>query len=179
MTRPYSRLYGGWLAVLRVLTGVIWLIHGVPKFIRSDAFMPPNGVFATYLQQGVATVRGPYHDFLAGVVAPNAAVFAELVRLGEVCIGISLVLGLFSRVGGLIGILLPLNYLAARGGLGSVSTWGTTEACLMLLSATSLVLPTGRILGLDALFRRRPAQPAPLVAEFVPEPPLEGPTASR
>jgi uncharacterized membrane protein YphA (DoxX/SURF4 family) len=179
MTQPYSRVYGAWLAVLRVLTGVIWLIHGVPKFLKSDAFMPPNGFFVNYLQQGVATVHGPYHDFLANVVTPNAGIFAELVRLGEVCVGMSLVLGLFSRVGGFVGILLALNYLAARGGLGSVSTWGTTEACLILLSATSLVLPTGRILGLDALFRRRPAQPAPIVAEFVPEPPLEGPTASR
>ena len=66
-----------------------------------------------------------------------------------------LVLGLFTRVGGLVGVLLPLNYMAARGALESASGWGTADASLALLSAISLLLPTGRVLGLDGLFRRR------------------------
>jgi uncharacterized membrane protein YphA (DoxX/SURF4 family) len=174
---PSSRVYGGWLALVRFLTGGIWLVHGVPKFLNSAQFMPPAGVFATYLQNGIAKTTGPYHDFLVNTVTPNAALFAELVRFGEVCVGISLLLGLFSRLGGLVGILLPLNYLAARGGLGTLSEWSSIDGCLMLLSALSFVLPTGRVAGLDALSLRPSVRRTTVVAEMVPERPMDGPTA--
>ena len=48
----------------------------------------------------------------------------------------------------------------------------------MLLSAISLVLPTGRVLGHRRAVRRRVgAPPNVVVPEFVPERPLDGPTA--
>jgi uncharacterized membrane protein YphA (DoxX/SURF4 family) len=174
---PSSRAYGGWLALARFLTGGIWLVHGVPKFLHSAQFMPPAGVFATYLQNGIAKTTGPYHGFLVNTVAPNAALFAELVRFGEVCVGIALLLGLFTRIGGLFGMLLPLNYIATRGGLGTLSAWSSIDGCLLLLSALSFVLPTGRVAGLDALMFRPSLRRTTVVAEVVPERPLEGPTA--
>jgi thiosulfate dehydrogenase (quinone) large subunit len=174
---PSSRTYGGWLALARFLTGGIWLIHGVPKFLHSAQFMPPGGAFGMYLQNGIAKATGPYHGFLVNTVAPNATIFAELVRFGEVCVGISLVLGLFSRIGGLFGVLLPLNYLAARGALATLSGWSSIDGCLMLLSALSVVLPTGRVAGFDALMSRSSVRRTTVVAEIVPERPLEGPTA--
>lgn len=177
MKLPSSRSYAGWLAIVRILTGAIWLIHGIPKFVHASAFMPPSGIITSYLQDGLARSTGPYHDFIAGFVLPNVGIFAELVRLGEVCVGISLVLGLFTRVGGFFGIVLALDYIAARGGLGHVSEWGGVEACLALLSATSLVLPTGRVFGLDALMRPRAPRRERVVAEVVPERPMDRPTA--
>jgi uncharacterized membrane protein YphA (DoxX/SURF4 family) len=179
MNLPSSRAYGGWLAIARILTGTIWLIHAVPKFLNGNAFLPPNGRFGTYLQQGISTTAGPYHDFMVAVVAPNAALFAELVRLGELLVAISLLLGLFSRLGGFFGILLPLNYMAARGVVGTVSGWGSIDASLALLSAISVILPTGRVAGLDGLRGRKARRSAPIVAEFVPEHPLDGPSAPR
>jgi thiosulfate dehydrogenase (quinone) large subunit len=177
MNLPSSRTYGGWLALVRFLTGAFWLIHGVPKFLHSDRFMPPGGVFATYVQRGITSTHGSYHDFLLNVVQPNANVFAELVRLGEVCVGISLVLGLLTRFGAFVGIVLPLNYLAARGGFGSASEWASVDGCMMLLSAISFVLPAGRVAGLDALFARRTPRRQVVVPEVVPERPLDRPSA--
>lgn len=179
MNLPSARTYAGWLGLVRILTGAIWLTHALPKFIKSGAFLPPNGVFATYLQNGIAKTAGPYHDFLVNVVVPNAAIFAQLVRFGELLVGISLVLGLFSRFGAFFGIVLPLNYMAARGALGSVSNWGSIDACLALLSAISLVLPTNRIAGFDGLRGQRAPRRQVITAEVVPERPLDGPTASR
>ena len=176
MNLPSSRAYGGWLAVVRVLTGLIWLIHGIPKFTNSAAFMPPSGFIVSYVQEGIGKTVGPYHDFLVGIVQPNIGIFAELVRLGEVCVGISLVLGLFTRLGGFFGIVLPLDYMAARGALTTFTDWSTVDACMALLSALSLVLPTGRVAGLDAFFTRRRAKTV-VVPEVVPERPLERPTA--
>jgi uncharacterized membrane protein YphA (DoxX/SURF4 family) len=111
-------------------------------------------------------------------VAPNAAVFAELVRFGELLVGISLVLGLFSRAGGFFGIVLPLCYMTARGAPVTVNGWGSLDAALALLSAISLVLPTGRIAGIDGLRASRARRKPTIVAEVVPERPLERPTAS-
>lgn len=177
MTLPSSRTYAGWLAIIRILTGVIWLIHGVPKFLHGEMFLPPNGFFGNYLQQGISSTTGPYHDFMVSVIQPNAAVFAQLVRFGEVLVGISLLLGLFTRVGGFFGIVLPLNYMAVRGAISTLSGWGSPDASLALLSAISLVLPTGRIAGFDGLRRpRAPARPK-VIAEVVPERPLDRPSA--
>ncbi len=177
MNLPSSRTYAGWLALVRILTGAIWLIHAIPKFLNGAAFLPPNGAFAMYLQNGLTKTAGPYHNFLVNVVSPNAALFAELVRVGELLVGISLFLGLFSRLGGFVGIVLPLNYMAARGVLTTVSGWSSLDACIALLSAISLVLPTGRIVGFDALRVPRAQRRRAIVPEIVPEPPLERPTA--
>jgi uncharacterized membrane protein YphA (DoxX/SURF4 family) len=177
MNLPSSRVYGGWLAIVRILTGIIWLIHGIPKFLHSDEFMPPNGFIVNYLQQGLSRTVGPYHDFLVNVVQPNLPIFAELVRLGEVCVGLSLVLGALTRLGGVFGIFLTLNYMSARGGLDTFNAWSSVDACMMLLSAINLVLPTGRLFGIDRFFMRRSAPKAPVVAEFVPERPLDRPAA--
>jgi uncharacterized membrane protein YphA (DoxX/SURF4 family) len=176
MNLPSSRTYAGLLALVRFLTGAIWLIHAVPKFLHPDAFLPPNGFFGNYLQQGISSTSGPYHDFMVSVVQPNAPIFAELVRLGELVAGISLLLGLFTRLGGFFGIVLPLNYMAVRGAVGTLSGWGSPDASLALLSAISLVLPTGRVAGVDALFAR-PRRRAAVIPEVVPERPLDGPTA--
>jgi thiosulfate dehydrogenase (quinone) large subunit len=178
MNLPSSRTYGTWLAVVRILTGAIWVIHALPKFLNGGSFLPPDGFFGTYLQQGIGATTGPYHDFMVNVIQPNAAIFAELVRFGELLVGISLFLGVFSRLGGFFGIVLPLNYMAARGAMVTLSGWASPDAAIALLSAISLVLPTGRVAGFDALGTRR-ARSAVVVAEVVPERPLDGPTAPR
>lgn len=179
MNLPTSRSYAGWLALVRVLTGAIWLIHAVPKFLDGAAFLPPGGFFSTFVQRGIATTTGPYHDFLATVVQPNAAIFAELVRFGELFVGISLVLGLFSRIGGFFGVVLTMDYIAGRGGFGTLDGWGSLDAALGLLSAINLVLPTGLIAGFDGLRAPRVRRKPRVVAEVVPERPLDGPTAPR
>lgn len=179
MNLPSSRTYGRWLALVRFLTGCIWLVHGVPKFTHAADFMPPGGIFGQYLAQGIGKAGGPYHDFLVNFVQPNALVFAELVRFGEVLVGLSLIFGLFTRLGGLFGIILPLNYMAARGALTSLSGWASIDGCLMLLSAISFVLPTGRIGGIDALSAGRGARRTVVVPEVVPERPFNGPRASQ
>lgn len=177
MNLPSSRTYGFVLAIVRVLTGAIWLVHAVPKFLQSAQFMPPNGIFGTYMQQGAARTTGPLRDFIADVVQPNAAIFAELLRLGEVLVGIALVFGLFTRLGALIGVVISLSYLAMRAEPSMVSGWDWPAMSLALLSAISLFLPTGRIMGFDALFGRPRRRPL-IIPEVVPERPLDGPASS-
>ncbi|MEO6835998.1 MAG: TQO small subunit DoxD [Candidatus Tumulicola sp.] len=173
---PSSSRYAAWLALVRILTGLMWLSHGVPKFTQSAAFMPPNGFMAMYVAHGLQTSAEPYHTFLATVVAPNLALFAELVRLGEVLVGLLLLLGALTRLGGLGGVLLTLNYISARGHLLSTTSFQSLDFGLLVLSLISLGLPTGRFFGVDALLARAKRAP-PVRAQFVEEPPLKGPTA--
>lgn len=175
---PSSSTYAVWLGVFRIATGVLWVAHALPKFTHSETFMPPTGFVTNYIQNGLPATTGFYHDFLANIVQPNLMLFAELVRFGELLTGIALVIGSWTRLGGLVGIFLPLNYLAARGHLLSNATLQSVDFTLLVLSAISLVLPTGRALGIDALLARRTRRATSSVrAEFVPEPPLDKPTA--
>lgn len=174
---PSARVYGGWLAIVRIVTGAIWLSHGVSKFTQSARFMPPGGVMASYVARGLQTASPPYHAFLANTVQPNIMLFAELVRLGEVLVGVSLVLGVLTRVGGFFGIVLTLNYIAARGHMLSSATLQSTDFALLMLSFIALVLPAGRVFGVDALLGRRAPRVERVRAEFVPEPPRQGPSA--
>jgi len=175
---PSAIAYGRWLALLRVLTGGIWLVHAIPKFTRSEAFMPPAGSIVRLVgAQAQQNPTAPYAQFLAHVVVPNLGIFAELVRLGELLVGVALVLGLLSRPAAFFGIVMTLNFLAARGGLLSFEDWGGLDGALMLLTAVSLVLPTGRVWGIDALLGAKPEQPPTVRAVFVDEPP-PGPPAS-
>jgi uncharacterized membrane protein YphA (DoxX/SURF4 family) len=173
---PSSIAYGRWLALVRVLTGGIWLAHAIPKFIRSDAFLPPAGSIVQLVGKSVqADPAAPYAQFLGHVVQPYIGIFAELVRLGELMVGVALVLGVLTRLGAIGGIVLALNFMAARGGLLSLEDWGGLDGTLLILTAVSLVLPTGRVWGVDALFGKQ-AEPEPTVrAVFVDEPPIGPP----
>ncbi len=103
---PSHWTYAGWFTVLRVYAGLFWLAHGVPKFLNSAAFMPPSGFMPQAVQRGIMSQTGFYHDFLLNVVTPNIGLFGDLVRLGEVLVGCSLLLGIFTRFGGLVGCFL-------------------------------------------------------------------------
>jgi NADH dehydrogenase len=174
---PSSSTYGFWLAIVRLYTGAFWLMHGVPKFTQSAQFMPPSGFLDGFLTAAVHHTTGPYQSFLMTVVLPNASLFGNLVRVGEVVTGCLLVLGAFTRLGGFMGAFLALNYLAAKGGLDHLGVWSGIDGTAVVLSVINLMLPTGRVLGVDALlWRARTPEPAQK-AVFVDEPPMSGPTA--
>lgn len=170
--------YAGWFTALRIYAGIFWLAHGIPKFLNSAAFMPPDGFMPQAVQKAAATQTGFYHGFLVSVVIPNMGLFAELVRLGEVLTGCALLLGLLTRLGGAVGCLLALDYMAVQGEFSKWSTLGSLDAVAFVLSFLMLVVPAGRIAGVDALlFRPRVVvHRQTVVPEFVDEPP-PGPRA--
>ncbi|MDQ2679969.1 MAG: DoxX family membrane protein [Candidatus Eremiobacteraeota bacterium] len=176
---PSPRVYATWLGLLRICTGAFWLIHGIPKFTNSDKYMPPNGFMPQVVQKAMQGGPGPYHDFLANVVTPHIGLFAELVRLGEVVAGLLLFFGLLTRLGGLIGVVLALNYMASFGEFTSFQGWSGLDAAVLGLSAIHFVLPTGKMLGVDGLLGRGRTRKSPLLTpEFVDEPPLRVPGES-
>lgn len=168
---PSHWTYAGWFTVLRLYAGAFWLAHGIPKFLYSDKYMPPSGFMPQIVQKAAMSQTGFYHDFLLNVVTPNINLFAELVRLGEVLVGCSLILGVFTRFGGFIGCLLALNYMAINVEFTSWTTIGSLDAAAFMLSFLMLAVPAGRVAGVDAMLVRRPVRKDVVIPEVVDEPP--------
>jgi len=110
-----------WL-VARFWLGYQWANAGYQKIWGSErlGFWYNNGAgvkgFAT---GGVAASHGAtasvaygwWAGFLHNFVTPNAAWIAKLVALGELAIGVALILGLFTGLAALAGVTLNLTYM--------------------------------------------------------------------
>ena len=146
-----------WLGIVRILAGVIWLAHGVPKVLNPQ-FGGPNGMMAGIIRDSMPHASAPYQQFLTNVVLPNSSVFGHLVAWGETLTGLSLVLGLLTRAGGLGGMFLTLNYMLMQGEFSSLRGYGGLDFTTFVLSAVNLVAPTGMRFGLDGLIFGRAAR---------------------
>src|ERR1700753_2036002 len=101
-------------------------------------------------------------DLVRDIVLPNLSAFGPLVYLVEVCIGVSLMLGLFSRAGALLGLLMGLNLWL--GLYSAPGEWPWTYMFLVIIQAWFVIDPPGRVLGADRLWNaqgRAPTSAAP------------------
>lgn len=154
---PNASRYAAVLAVLRIFTGAAWLSHGYGK-ITNPNWSAPGGMFQSFVGQMTDGTSGPYHDFITGFVLPHANVFSVLVAWGETLTGLSLLLGLLTPLGGIVGTFLALNYWAAKGDFAHIQSLGGLDLATAALSLINVVLPTGVVCGLDAFFARRRAR---------------------
>lgn len=145
------------LVALRIVTSWSWLsgaLLGTDAKLRPD-FLGGNGVITRV--HGFFGTKGALYpwiaDFLNGTVVSHAAFFGWLIMAGELVAGICLLLGLFTRLGGLAAVLSAvMNLMAASGGGGdSIGQ----NYLLLTLGIIFMVVPVGRVLGLDAVLQRR------------------------
>ena len=94
-----------------------------------------------------------YKAFLQNTVLPHASLFATLQTYGEVVVGLGLILGLFTRLTAIIGLVLSLNYGLATQWM----TFGQQGFHLLLITSMVifLVAGAGRAWGLDAVLLPR------------------------
>src|ERR1022692_473572 len=102
-----------WLVFLRTYVGALWLAYGSSKFEPNWA--APKGEFYDAAKFGADSIHGPMHDFIISVVLPHPQIFGPFIAYGETLVGISLILGLFTRAGAVGGMLLSANYFFAQG----------------------------------------------------------------
>jgi uncharacterized membrane protein YphA (DoxX/SURF4 family) len=136
---------------LRVLMGSMWWQQTLWK-------IPPNfGGLQYWMQQEADHAAIALQGALVrDVVLPNLGVFGPLVYLVELLIGVSLLLGLFSRAGATLGLLMGINLWL--GLYSAEGEWPWTYMFLVMIQAWFVIEPPGRVLGGDVLLsqRRRP-----------------------
>jgi uncharacterized membrane protein YphA (DoxX/SURF4 family) len=137
---------GRWL--LRLLVGTMWWQQSLWK-------IPPNfdGLIYWMRQEVDHAALALQSALVGGVVLPHILVFGTLVYAIEVSIGVSLMLGLWSRGGAMLGALMAINLWL--GLYSAPGEWPWTYMFLIVIQALFVLDPPGRSLGLDALLRGR------------------------
>jgi uncharacterized membrane protein YphA (DoxX/SURF4 family) len=132
------------LLLLRVLTGTMWWQQSLWK-------IPPNyGGLIYWMRQEAAHAAIPLQGRLVReVVLPHIRIFGPAVYAIEVAIGVSLILGLYTRAGALLGILMGVNLWL--GLYSAPREWPWTYFFLIIIMSLFAIDPPGRVLGLDAL----------------------------
>jgi len=109
-----------WL-VVRVWLGWQWLHAGYEKIWGSEklGFWYGGSAVKGFAAGGVAQSHGAqpavaygwWAGFLHNFVAPNASWLGKVVALGEVAIGLGLILGLFTGLAAFFGVTLNMMYM--------------------------------------------------------------------
>lgn len=132
------------LAVIRMGLGVYFLSSASQKLTGN--YLSTGAPLQRTLDQAVGSASNVYQPFLSGVVLPHVDQFAVLVALGELCVGISLTLGLLTRAGALVGIWLNLNYMFMKG---MPNYGGSMDRFMILVQVLLIVGSAGLVWGLD------------------------------
>jgi uncharacterized membrane protein YphA (DoxX/SURF4 family) len=132
--------------VLRTLMGTMWWQQSLwkipPNFAGLQYWMQQESEHAAIILQG---------NLVRDIILPNLNVFGPLVYLIEVSIGVSLLLGLLSRAGAFLGLLMGLNLWL--GLYSAPGEWPWTYMFLVMIQAWFIIDPPGRVLGADTLLR--------------------------
>jgi len=97
-------------------------------------------------------------DFVNNLVLPHFYFFAPIVYTLEVLTAVSLILGIFVRLWGLLGVLQVLNLWL--GLYNAEGEWPWTYFFLLVLMVIFALHRYGRSLGLDAIIVERTARTA-------------------
>ena len=143
---------------VRVLIGAVWLNGGIEKLLNPN--FPRQ--FADSLAAGGFVSQAPpfFQGFMRGAVVPHAELFAQLMRAGELTLGIALILGLLTNLAAVGSAVLSVMILLSQGGVGLGTGLGTPEFLTMnvliaLLSVVVLFSAAAKVFSVDSRLARR------------------------
>ncbi len=114
-----------WL-IVRLYVAYEWLVAGYdkiisPKWVGSEA----GTALKAFLTNAVSltggnhpTVQSWYAAFLKAVILPVVGFWSYVVTIGELLVGLGLLLGVFTGIAAFFGFFMNMNYMLA----GSIST---------------------------------------------------------
>ena len=141
------------ISLSRILIGVLWLLSLRWKLPPNFAPATGRGLMA-WLQLEVEHAALPlYGNFVETIVLPNFTLFAWIIFLAELLVGLSLLTGTLTRLGAAVGLLMSVNL--GVGLLEVPGEWPWSYAMMAMWHGTFLVTGAGRFLGLDAWLRKR------------------------
>ncbi len=151
---------------VRVLVGAVWLNGGLEKLLNPD--FPRQ--FAVSLQAGGFVTQAPpfFQDFMKGYVVPNAELFAQITRAGELTLGIALILGLLTNLAAIGSVGLSAMILLSQGGVALGTGLGapeflTVNVFVALISVVILLSPGAKAVSVDSRLAERSPALSPLL----------------
>src|SRR5258708_9966660 len=126
------------LALARILYGAIWLQQSKWKVPSDDFGRKSGGGLWYWVQQEIQypTVTA-YRDFLVNVLVPHWTFFGYLTLFTETFIAVTLILGLFTRLGAFVALSMAANITI--GILSVPHEWGWTYPMLIMFSPLFLL----------------------------------------
>jgi uncharacterized membrane protein YphA (DoxX/SURF4 family) len=150
-----------WMWMLRLFIGGMWWQQTLWKLPPTYTDNPDgvSGGLHFWINEMIQHAAFSSQSWLVEhIIQPNFYVFAPQVYVTEVIIAISLMLGIFTRLGGLLGALMATNLWF--GLYRAAYEWPWAYFFLLVLQITFIVYAAGRSLGLDAVLRRSPQLPS-------------------
>lgn len=139
------------IGILRIVFGVVW---GIDAWFKWQPGFVDN--FVTYLKGAQQGQPWPIHHwigFWVNVVNVDPHAFAYVVAAGETLVALALILGVFSNLTYVVGILLSTVIWSTAEGFGGPYVAGSTDigaAIIYVLVFVGLFLSSaGLYLGLD------------------------------
>ncbi|MBM4165391.1 MAG: DoxX family protein [Ignavibacteria bacterium] len=136
--------------IIRLTVGIFFLYVGVQKI--NSGWLTSNERLNKSLYDYNDNATGIQNTYLDKLAIPFSSIWAPLIALGETALGVSLLIGLFTRTSTLMGLLMILNFHFANGNLFSADFFESSGA--IVLCGTLLYLffsYCGYSYGLDAL----------------------------
>ena len=155
---------------VRLLIGCMWWQQSLWKLppYYTDQPQEPFGTTGLAYWMGLLGKHAAIPlqaDFVNSIVLPHFYLFAPLVYGLEVLTAVSLILGCFVRLGGVIGALQIANLWL--GLYSAPGEWPWTYFFLLLLMASFALHHYGRSLGIDAIVVARIKQPRTLLGRAI------------
>ena len=147
-----EKTYLWYIVILRVYIGYYLLQQGTLKYLRS--FPQSDWINRQIGDLNRIEIYAWYKSFLIDVVVPHRELFGYLVMLGEILIGLCLVLGLLTRLSSIVGVFMLLNYYFGIGMAKGGASLAQQQTFIVALVVFILSNP-GRTLGLDGLLFKR------------------------
>jgi len=142
------------LALARIVYGVLWWQQSKWKVPSDDFGRKSGGGLWYWVQQEIQyPTVGAYKDFLVNVMIPHWTFFGYMTLATETFIGVTLILGVFTRLGALVALGMAANITI--GILSVPHEWGWTYTMMIVLAALFLLTGAGRSVGVDALLGPR------------------------
>ena len=144
-----------WMFFSRLMIGAMWWQQTLWKLppTYTDQEDGSGGLRFWMEEMTKNAAFGAHAKLVKNVVLEHFYFFAPQVYFAEVMIAISLMLGLFTRVGGALGFLMAMNLWL--GLYRAPAEWPWTYFFLMVVNGSFAVLHAGRSLGIDALLAAR------------------------
>ncbi len=130
------------LALARIFYGLLW-------FQQIGWKMPPDfgGLRTDVVREVHYTILPGYSSIIQNIFLTHFSILGTFVWTAELLVGVSLLLGLFSRLGAALALLLSIQlYVGIAYAPGE---WYGAYGMLLMLSLILLAVPSGRRLGID------------------------------